>query len=104
MNKLSSLIFGVVLTVLVSEHAVADQAPPPAAPLEQGAGVTESMKKQKKFLASMVEMVRSYGYRCDSISGVVPFAFSKGYNLWCNHSDYHYEIADKGGEWVVTID
>jgi hypothetical protein len=28
---------------------------------------------------------------------------SEGYTLHCNNYRYEYEIADKGGHWIVTV-
>ena len=44
-----------------------------------------------------------YGYRCNSVSAVTPFAFSRGFHVYCNRWNYGYEVADKGGNWVVTL-
>ena len=46
---------------------------------------------------------RLYGYRCDSTSTVTPFAFSLGFHVYCNRRNCGYEVADNGGNWVVTL-
>ena len=56
--------------------------------------------KQARALAGLIMI---YGYRCDSISAVTPFAFSRGFHVYCNRWNYGYEVADKGGNWVVTL-
>lgn len=49
-------------------------------------------------------LVKAYGYRCDSISSFSSFIMGGGYKLNCNGFNYTYEIEDKGGRWVVTVD
>lgn len=48
--------------------------------------------------------VKNAGFRCDSLSGVVPHVFASGYRVTCNDHRYAYSIDDRGGRWVVTVD
>ena len=52
----------------------------------------------------LAHFVRASGYRCDSISAVRPLPTSNGFKLACNHSIYKYEIEDKGGSSIVTVE
>ncbi|MDD9884768.1 MAG: hypothetical protein OXU62_09600 [Gammaproteobacteria bacterium] len=73
------------------------------APIEGGAFINYKVNKPK-ILNALVALVKLHGYRCDSISAARPFVFSRGFTLICNHFSYEYEIEDKGGNWVVTVD
>lgn len=53
---------------------------------------------------ALAGLVKEKGYACDSIAAASPFAFSEGFNLSCNRFRYKYEIENKGGNWIVTID
>lgn len=57
-----------------------------------------------KFTNDLVDLVREFTYRCDSVSALRPFVFSAGYTLGCNRFRYSYSIVDKGGQWIVTVD
>ena len=48
-------------------------------------------------------MIRARGWRCDSISAIRRFFISRGLDVKCNRYAYHYEIEDRGGRWVVTL-
>jgi len=48
-------------------------------------------------------MVRVSGYTCDSVDAVIPFALSEGSYVSCNGGRYSYDIANKGGNWIVTV-
>ncbi len=48
-------------------------------------------------------LIRAHGFRCDSVSGMVPFMFSTGYHVYCNQHRYSYEIEDRGGNWVARL-
>ncbi|WP_439357885.1 hypothetical protein [Bradyrhizobium sp. DASA03007] len=50
-----------------------------------------------------VALIRSNGWRCDSVSSLVPFVMSRGFTINCNHFRYAYELADRGGNWVATL-
>lgn len=69
-------------------------------PKEPGASIV-NMSSVK--IDTVAAIVRSRGYTCDSISSALPFIMGGGYYLYCNRYRYSYEIADKGGNWVVTV-
>lgn len=63
------------------------------------------VKKERKPKAqAAAAIVKIYGYRCDTISAFQPMVFSDGYTISCNRFRYTYELEDKGGRWVVTVD
>ena len=72
-----------------------------AAPIESRQAISNITDKQ---IDALVGLVRAYGYTCDSVSAAYPFVFGFGYNLTCNHGRYSYELEDKGGNWIVTVD
>ncbi len=47
--------------------------------------------------------IRLAGYKCDTISSIRLWFSAKGYTINCNQYRYKYEIEDKGGRWVVTL-
>lgn len=52
---------------------------------------------------SLAELIKIYGYRCDSISGARKFLTGRGFVVNCNNYRYTYEIEDKGGRWVISV-
>lgn len=48
--------------------------------------------------------VKHAGYRCDTLSAVVPHVFVSGYRVTCNDFRYAYSIKDEGGRWTVSLD
>jgi hypothetical protein len=50
-----------------------------------------------------VRIIRANGWRCDSVSSLVPFVMSRGFSIVCNHFSYKYELEDRGGNWVATL-
>lgn len=54
---------------------------------------------------AFADYVEAVGYRCDSITSFMPALFSsRKFTLKCNGYRYVYDIEDRGGRWVVTID
>lgn len=47
-------------------------------------------------LDKMVEIIRSNGYRCDSVSGAWPKISPTEIVIYCNHSEYAYRFVDVG--------
>jgi hypothetical protein len=50
-----------------------------------------------------VGLIRANGWRCDSVSSLVPFVMSRGFTIVCNRFAYKYELEDRGGRWVATL-
>ncbi|MGE0081901.1 MAG: hypothetical protein AB7U81_11445 [Thiohalomonadaceae bacterium] len=70
--------------------------------IEKGAQIYKEIPRETVF--ALAQYIQAYGYSCRSISAVTPFAFSRGYSVVCNEWTYSYEVEDKGGNWVVTVD
>jgi hypothetical protein len=73
-------------------------------PVEQDAVIYDEMIGNSALLDEMVRLVLSNDYKCDSISAARPLIFSNGFELTCNRYRYEYDIHDKGGHWIVTVD
>ncbi len=75
------------------------------APVEDEAVVSDMYNDAGVAIDDAVELVRNAGYRCNSVSSLIPFVFSPltGGTLKCEHYRYTYEIEDKGGRWIVTV-
>lgn len=50
------------------------------------------------------ELVRAWGFRCDSVSGAYAWIWNPGFTLNCNGFRYVYSIEDKGGIWTVRVE
>lgn len=72
-------------------------------PIEPKAQITDNLKDKLDVLQVLSAMVKGNGYTCDSISAARNFFTGRGYVLTCNNYAYTYEIADKGGKWVLTV-
>jgi hypothetical protein len=70
-------------------------------PIEPDATIGEGLSRE--VIEAAVQMVRQNGYRCDSVSSMQKFLLSRGFNLYCNRFNYHFQIEDKGGRWTVTV-
>jgi hypothetical protein len=90
--------------------AKADKSPkatPAGTPVETDASIYsehDDLTISLKAVDFLVSIVRSNGYKCDSVSAWRPWITSRGSTLTCNGFRYSYELADKGGNWVVTVD
>ena len=49
-------------------------------------------------------MIQLNGYTCDTVDQMQPFILGGGFNVYCNNWRYSYELEDKGGRWIVTVD
>ena len=65
---------------------------------------SQSAEKRMELLNALANMIRLNGWRCDSISAARTMLFSRGYAVSCNGYAYSYEIEDRGGQWVVSLD
>lgn len=84
-----------MLAVLMAAPALAKT------PRDQRAVVSDQLSDAQ--VEALVEITRAYGYRCDTVSAALPWAWSYGFTLRCNGFRYEYEIEDRGGRWTVTI-
>jgi hypothetical protein len=76
----------------------------PSIPIESDAVISSEHKQDCDQMFDFVHYVRASGYRCDSISALQPLPVSNGFRLACNRHAHKYEIQDKGGHWVVTLE
>ena len=53
---------------------------------------------------AMADYVVAFGYSCSSITRISQTAMSGKFRLRCNYGRYNYEIRDRGGKWVITVD
>lgn len=76
-------------------------------PLEPEASIVATKAYPRSVLLSLIDpgvgMIRARGWRCDSISVVRPFVWSRGFTIICNHYRYEYDFEDRGGNWVVEL-
>lgn len=76
-----------------------------AAPLEPDAlytnDWTQSHAQDLADDASM--MILRFGYRCESISAIRLWLSGRGFTVICNDFRYEYELEDRGGNWVVSV-
>ena len=76
-------------------------------PIESNAIISDTKDYPRAKLLNLVKpgvaMIRARGWRCDSISSIRPFMFSRGFTFVCNRFNYEYEFRDRGGRWVVEL-
>lgn len=70
-------------------------------PYDREAVISKDLTRTQVY--AMAELVRVYGYRCDTVSAASPWLFSRGFNLKCNRFRYSYDLEDRGGRWEVTV-
>ncbi|TOA26958.1 hypothetical protein, partial [Vibrio parahaemolyticus] len=71
--------------------------------LESGVNLPKGVEEHPEVIPQMVRMIQLTGYKCDSISAIREMMVSRGFTVVCNNFYYEYEIEDKGGNWVVTL-
>lgn len=49
------------------------------------------------------ELVKMYGYRCDSIDFFMRSDWDGAFHITCNNNRYSYVIKDVGGNYVVEV-
>jgi hypothetical protein len=76
-----------------------------AAPLEDDAIYPSDWGRSRaQAIADDASMlIRRARYRCDSVSSLRPWFSGDGFTIFCNDFRYEYEIEDRGGRWVVTV-
>ncbi len=60
-------------------------------------------KIDEDILSQLILAVLVNGYKCDTVSSAIPYIRGGGYTMHCNNYQYEYEIEDKGGNIVVTV-
>ncbi|MBB6411902.1 hypothetical protein [Mesorhizobium sangaii] len=89
------------IAMLLSVSSAWSQSPP----IEADAHINQSGGINfPALIEPAVGMIRANGWRCDSISAMLPFLMSRGFSVTCNHYSYTYNFEDKGGDWVVSLD
>lgn len=75
------------------------------ATIEPEAKISDPETMTEGQLAFMVGRVRNSGYKCDSISAAgISGVTNIGVRLHCDHWKHSYDLHDKGGRWVVTVE
>lgn len=69
--------------------------------IEKDANLDERLTE--KNILGIIGLIVGNGYKCDSVSAITPFPRKTGFYVMCNQYHYDYEVADKGGNWVVTL-
>lgn len=76
-------------------------------PIESDAVISDTSDMPRSKMIALIDpavtMIRAYGWKCDSISAIRPFIFSRGFTVVCNRFNYTYDLSDKGGNWVVEL-
>jgi hypothetical protein len=88
----------------VAPQSVTAMADTLGEPVEPDADIDSTLKDETKLISGLVGLVRAHGYRCDTISAVKTFSTSKGFKLACDRFGDKYDIMDRGGQLVVTVD
>jgi hypothetical protein len=73
-------------------------------PVEPDADIDNALRDETKLISGLVGLVRARGYRCDTISAIKTFSTSKGFKLACDRFGDKYDIKDRGGHLVITVD
>jgi hypothetical protein len=73
-------------------------------PVEPDADIDNALKHETKLISGLVGLVRAHGYRCDTISAIKPFSVSNGFKLACDRFSDRYDIKNRGGQMVITVD
>ena len=68
--------------------------------IESDASIHKSVKRDQAI--NLAKYINANGYSCRSISSVTPFAVKRGWHVMCNKYNYHFEVEDKGGKYIVT--
>jgi hypothetical protein len=60
------------------------------------------ISKEQKIASK--KLIAAFGYKCDKIDSIIQSSWDGNYSVACNGYLYMYEIKDKGGNWIVTLD
>ena len=71
-------------------------------PIENDAVISEQMNPE--LISAVADVVKAFGYRCDSVSSARPLRSEDGFAIVCNNYRYSYELRDIGGNWRVFVD
>ncbi len=93
---MKTLSIGAFLLSVLSSNAFAGNIY-----VEDGARLSEDISKE--LAIEFAKLIQLNGYSCESVSGVSPHVMSVGVTVYCNQWNYNYDIEDKGGNWIVTV-
>jgi hypothetical protein len=65
--------------------------------------IADGLRENPEAIYYLVNVIKAYNYKCDSITSVYEMITSSGFKVYCNHNTYAYEVEDKGGNWVVSL-
>jgi len=99
-GHMSKLLTGVFLAILFYPGLISAQRA--KIPVESGAAFSPGLTPS--IIQTMANMVRAQGYQCDSVSAIRKHILSSGYTVNCNRYNYTYGLADRGGNWIVTVE
>lgn len=54
-------------------------------------------------ISTAQKLIKIYGYKCDDVNFALHSSWSGIISVTCN-GKYCYELEDKGGRWVVTLE
>jgi hypothetical protein len=89
------------IIVTVAALAVIPSAYAQSVPIETDAVINKDAPRGA--IDPAVALIRAKGWRCDSVSAMIPFIMSRGFSITCNRFNYKYEIEGRGGNWEVTL-
>lgn len=92
--KIAYALFALALVAPVNAFSAGIQ-------VERDAQLSEGVTRD--FAITLAKLIVVNGYSCNSVSAVTPFAFSRGFHVFCNGWQHGYEIEDKGGNLIVTV-
>ncbi|MCA2015628.1 hypothetical protein LDJ79_05865 [Vibrio tritonius] len=70
--------------------------------IESGATIEKSFSSDA--IEAAVNIVRFNGYSCSTVSSIQTMIFKRGFTIRCNNFNYTYDVFDKGGNWVVSVE
>ncbi|WP_107850459.1 zinc ribbon domain-containing protein [Oceanimonas marisflavi] len=90
----------IYVTLMITIIPITNKSPTSQAQKIESRKQKENEENLKRTAANLIN---AYGYSCDFVDHVTPFALSEGFNVFCENSRYHYEIENKGGNWIVRV-
>ena len=98
------MIKGGILAIAMIAAAAPAEAKEPGVRIEPDAILPDDSQEMLSLADAAVASIRSNGWRCDSISSMMPFLTTYGFNVVCNDFSYSYNFEKHGGNWTVTAD
>ena len=87
-------------TALLLLAAFCDNSFAQSVTIESDAKIHKSVTQDQAI--NLAKYINAHGYSCRSISAVNPFAVKRGWHVMCNGYNYHFEVEDRGGKYIVT--